>query len=99
MQKGRGAARVLPFFEGARGNQPTEPRGSRLHRVTHRWRERPRPLGTDIRAAVAEIEDRLCFHPPLESDAREEKSSYKHKAESGKPTHVSKHVDLCQNRA
>ena len=35
--------------------------------------------------AVAEVQDRLCSHPPLESDAREEKKSYKLQASSGKP--------------
>jgi hypothetical protein len=29
------------------------------------------------RAAVAQTQDRLCFHPPLESDARGEKNSQK----------------------
>ena len=37
------------------------------------------------RVAVAEIQDRVGSHPPLESDARQEKKSYKLKAESGKP--------------
>jgi len=37
------------------------------------------------RVAVAEIQDRVGSHPPSESDAREEKKSYKLQASSEKP--------------
>ena len=55
----------------------TAPLGPAIGRV-------PRPE----RVAVAEIQDRQCSHLPLESDAREEKRSYKFNAESGKPEGV-----------